>query len=190
MSPDTSSTRRCCRSASTHCETLPAAAAVDQYAFDEDLKRPRTYRWHLGLDREIGRANRLDVAYVGSAARELVYRAAYLPPLVSAPISIFSNEASADYHALLAQYTRRVTRGFGGDVSYAWSHAIDTDSGEEQLRNLPSATIADSHQPCVGGLRPQTCPTSRWFLRTVRASLDSTCAFVRERLASRRRGQW
>jgi hypothetical protein len=116
----------------------PVVAAVEQYAFDKDLRRPRTYRWHLAIDRELGLSNRLDLAYIGTAARQLVYQAAYRPPSVAAPIYTFSNESSADYHGLLAQFSRRVIRGFGGSVTYSWSHAIDTDSGEGQLADLPS----------------------------------------------------
>jgi hypothetical protein len=128
-------------------DTLRSAPVVpvgEQYAFHKDLRRPRTYRWHLSIDRELGRSGRLDLAYVGSAARDLVYDAAYRPS-GSPAIYIFSNEAVADYHGLLAQLTRRVSRGFGGSVTYAWSHAIDTDSGEALFAGVPSVVSPIRH---------------------------------------------
>jgi hypothetical protein len=41
-------------------------------------------------------------------------------------------------------FTRRLTRGVEGHVSYAWGHAIDTDSGESVVPHLPlsAASVA------------------------------------------------
>jgi hypothetical protein len=165
-------------------ETLhnaPVLTAVEQYAFDKDLERPRTYRWHVGLDRKLGRANRLDLAYVGSAARQLVYRAAFLPPTVSAPIFVFSNEASADYHGMLAQFTHRLARSVAGGASYSWSHAVDTDSGENLLPGLPttlspirkSRASADYDRRHVLRVAGSCALSARHFLPLTGTSLDA-----------------
>jgi hypothetical protein len=121
---------------------LSAAAAFhdgdEYYAFPQDLKRPRTYRWNVGLDHEAGPSQRVSVAYVGAAGRDLVYWSGYFAgERFTAPIDVYTNSASSDYQALYAAFTRRLTRGLQAQVAYTWSHAIDTDSGEPEAPHLP-----------------------------------------------------
>jgi hypothetical protein len=120
-------------------ESLPAPSPtlVDRYAFPEDLRRPRTYRWHVGLDRALSGRDLLGVAYVGSAMRDLAYRSAYTTGVGDAPVYVFTNDGQAHYHGLVAEYRRRHVKGMQSSVAYAWGHAIDVDSGESLWPTLP-----------------------------------------------------
>ena len=90
---------------------LPPAMRLRTYSFPKDLRTPRTYEWHFGIDQSLGRTQQLSVAYVGGAGRDLIYWHAYDVgvPLVQA----YSNDARSDYHALLVEYVRRRSRDFG-----------------------------------------------------------------------------
>src|SRR5262249_13994339 len=43
-------------------------------------------------------------------------------------VNVTTNQATSDYHALQAQFQRRLSRGLQALVSYTWSHALDDDS--------------------------------------------------------------
>jgi hypothetical protein len=126
---------------------LTAAAAApftpgdssEYFAFPRSFKSPRTYNWQAGLERALGSAQRIGVAYVGAAGRDLVYWSAYYRGVTRPVVNAFSNDATSDYHALLTEYVRRLSHGFQARVVYTWSHAIDTDSGESQSPHLPPA---------------------------------------------------
>ena len=47
--------------------------------------------------------------------------------------ALTTNHGRSNYHALEAQYRRRVTQGLGALVSYSWSHALDNASSDSFL---------------------------------------------------------
>lgn len=114
--------------------------ASEYFAFPSDLRTPRTSNWQVGIEQALGGSQRVSVAYVGAAARDLLYWHAYYAgaPVVHA----YSNDGRSDYHALLGEYVRRLSRGFEARAVYTWSHAIDTDSGESLTPNPPPSLIA------------------------------------------------
>jgi hypothetical protein len=82
---------------------------------------------------------------VGAAARDLPYWHAY--PVVAEGglrINAFSHAGRSDYHAMLAQYVRHLSRGLQASVSYTWSHAIDLDSGDTMLPLPPPSLVPAS----------------------------------------------
>jgi len=56
-------------------------------------------------------------------------------------VTVFSNGATSDYHALQVQYDRRLSRGLQALASYTWSHAIDEVSSA--LSTNASTTILE-----------------------------------------------
>jgi hypothetical protein len=48
-------------------------------------------------------------------------------------IAIATNHGSLDFHAMQAQYRRRLARGLQSIVSYSWSHSIDTGSADSSV---------------------------------------------------------
>jgi hypothetical protein len=123
----------------------PSAAPFDStdsnsyFALPRNLRPPRTYTRHIGIEQALGPLQRIDLSYVGAAGRDLIYWSAYPASRQGslAVINAFSNDATSDYHALLAEYVRRLSHRLQARVAYTWSHAIDTDSGESVTPNLP-----------------------------------------------------
>jgi hypothetical protein len=132
--------------------TFPVSAAVlatsgvllpsEHYAFPRDLRTPAVQQWHVSVDQALGHANRVSVGYAGAAGRDLIYRHGYTLPAVRAIVQAFSNDGVSSYHALLAQYVRRLSRGWHAAVAYTWSHAIDNDSGESPAPLPPPSLVA------------------------------------------------
>jgi hypothetical protein len=115
------------------------------FAFSKDLRTPRTSMWQVGIDQALGGRQRLGIAYVGALGRDLLYRYQYaLPDTTAAQAIAYTNAASSNYQALLAEYVWRLSYGLQARVAYTWSHAIDLDSGEALLPNAPPELIAPS----------------------------------------------
>jgi hypothetical protein len=104
------------------------------YASPETFRTPRVYSWQVGVDQSLGRFQRLSVAYVGTAGRDQSYwYSSNVAGQTAVRVNAFSNDGQSDYHAMLAEYVWRLSHGLQAQVSYAWSHAIDIDSGERGL---------------------------------------------------------
>jgi hypothetical protein len=126
-------------------EPFSTADQAEYYAFDDGLRSPRTHQWQITLDQALGPIQRIGLAYVGAAARDLPYWHAY-PVVANSPLRVhaFSHDGRSDYHALLAQYVRHLSRGLQASLSYTWSHAIDLDSGDTLLPLPPPSLVPPS----------------------------------------------
>jgi hypothetical protein len=117
----------------------------DYYAFDSGLRSPRTRQWQVTLDQALGSMQRIGLAYVGAAAAYLPYWHAYSFVETGAlHVNAFSDDGRSDYHALLAQYVRRLSGGLQGSLSYTWSHAIDLDSADTLIALPPPSLVPPS----------------------------------------------
>ncbi len=125
-------------------ESFSSADRSQYYSFPRNLRSPRTFEWHVGLDQAVGQSQRLSLAYVGAAARDLPYWYAYYAGNPMPIINAYSNDGRSDYHALLAEYSRQLSRGISGRVAYTWSHSLDNDSGESLTPSAPPSLIAPS----------------------------------------------
>jgi hypothetical protein len=106
-----------------------APLSTVRYGFAPDLRMPYSWEWNVTLERALTNADVVSAAWVGSAGRHLLRREGYLSSVTNLPeIVIATNNGRSDYHALQLQYRRRMARGLGGVVSYAWSHSIDNGS--------------------------------------------------------------
>jgi Carboxypeptidase regulatory-like domain/TonB dependent receptor len=123
-------------------DPLSASDLADYYSFDSGLRSPRTHQWQVTLDQALGPVQRVGLAYVGAAARDLPYWHAY-PFSGSSELRInaFSPDGRSEYHAMLAQYARRLSGGLQASLSYTWSHAIDLDSGDSLLPLPPPLLV-------------------------------------------------
>ena len=116
---------------------------ADYYSFDNGLRSPSTRQWQVTLDQSLGPVQRVGLSYVGASARHLPYWHAY-PIGTLLRINAFSHDGRSDYHAMLAQYVRRLSNGLQASLSYTWSHAIDLDSGDITVPLAPPALVAPS----------------------------------------------
>lgn len=100
-------------------------------AIDPDLKLPRTYQWNFALEQALGSNQTLSVSYVGAVGRRLVSVQSLFNPNPSfTNLNIVRNRATSDYHALEAQFQRRLARGVQALASYTWAHSIDDVSSD------------------------------------------------------------
>jgi Carboxypeptidase regulatory-like domain/TonB-dependent Receptor Plug Domain len=101
------------------------------WAFDPSLELPYTAQWNVAVEQAVGRNQTFTVTYVGAAGRRLLQltgkNIATINPKFTT-VNVTTNGATSDYHALQAQYQRRLSRGVQALVSYTWAHAIDEDS--------------------------------------------------------------
>ena len=114
-------------------------------AMSPDFKIPTTHHWSAGMQRELPWNFTLDVAYVGSAGRNLLRAydinqtpAGTLSPTNAArPYRGFGNitmratDANSIYHSLQTSASRRWRNGFQLNVNYTLSR-IETDSPSDR----------------------------------------------------------
>jgi hypothetical protein len=131
--------------------TKPVSAS-GIYAFP-GLKLPRTYQWNVTVEKGLGANSLLSASYVGASGRRLLGRdllrnraAAGTAPAVTelnpsefangSLVYYVKNRSESDYHALQAQFRRRMARGLQTQVSYTWAKSID-DLSDETATTLP-----------------------------------------------------
>jgi hypothetical protein len=98
-------------------------------AYDPNIELPYTLQWDVVVEQGIGNQQMLSLSYVGASGRRLLqtaYAVFPTPSIFSA--QLVTNTGSSSYHALQAQFQRRLSRGLQSLVSYTWSHSIDTTS--------------------------------------------------------------
>ena len=113
------------------------APGSEFFMFPPDLQAPRVWEWNLAAQQALGEDQELTVAYVGSAGRKLLYVTSY--PVVTANIYSVTwtdNSGSSDFNALQLQYQRRLSHRLASNMSYTWSHSIDTNSSDTSI-NVP-----------------------------------------------------
>ncbi len=96
--------------------------------FNPNLKLPYTLQWNFALSQSLGTNQMLSASYVGAAGRRLVQQEQTLLPTTFVEYFLDGNTGTSDYHALQAQFQRRVSAGLQALASYSWSHSIDTGS--------------------------------------------------------------
>jgi len=122
------------------------------HVFEPDIKTPRTYQWNFAVEQSLGQNQTLTTSYVAAVGRELLrldtiwgtqfggtLNPAVFPP--SGQVIVTRNTATSDYHALQAQFQRRLTKGLQALASYTWGHSIDIASNDSFNVNTPSARI-------------------------------------------------
>jgi hypothetical protein len=111
---------------------------------DAGYTLPRTYIWNLTAEQMLGENQRLSIAYVGAAGRNLqrtltinATRPGDNPNAYSSPefsrITFIDNAFSSDYHSLQIQFTRRLSGGLQTFANYTWAHSIDDYSSDNNI---------------------------------------------------------
>jgi len=100
-------------------------------AADLGLVAPRVYEWNGTWEKNFGTGNTLSISLVGNAGRSLA-RSETSPAYTSAyDLSILTtNGAASDYDALQVQFRKRLSSRLQMQLSYTWSHSIDTASSD------------------------------------------------------------
>ena len=100
-------------------------------AADLGLVAPRVYEWNATWEKNFGVGNTFSVGIVGSAGRNLA-RTEVVPTYSSAyDVAILTtNGAASDYNGLQVQFRKRLSSRLQMQLSYTWSHSIDTASSD------------------------------------------------------------
>jgi hypothetical protein len=61
-------------------------------------------------------------------------------PLQDSGVLAYTNAGRANFHSMTVSLRRTVSKGWGYDFNYTWSHAIDNASGSEGSANLPNGS--------------------------------------------------
>lgn len=118
------------------------------YSFPSTLRTPKSLQWSFEIQHQFGLANLLAVRYMGNHGYDIfltdpnananadpsIYPNGFanLPAAPPDPrftvVQQLTNHGYSNYHALLIDFRRAFAHGFQGQISYTWSHALDTIS--------------------------------------------------------------
>jgi hypothetical protein len=118
------------------------------YSIPSTVRSPKFLQWNFEIQQQVGTANVLALRYMGNHgynifvtdpnANASVDLALYpngfagLPAETPDPrfsiVQQLTNNGYTNYHALLINFRRAFAHGFQGQISYTWSHALDTVS--------------------------------------------------------------
>ena len=118
------------------------------YSVPSTVRSPKSLQWNFEVQRLLGTDNVLTLRYMGNHGYDIFVAdpnanasadpARYpngfagLPTETPDPrfavVQQLTNNGYANYHALLINFRRAFTHGFQGQISYTWSHALDTVS--------------------------------------------------------------
>jgi len=110
---------------------------------DLHLKLPRTYQWNVALEQSVGRSQTLSVTYIGAIGRNSLRSTKLFNVNPNFPfITLTTNSATSDYHALQIKFQRSLSRGLQGLASYTSAHSIDIASTDAANNRSTPSTIA------------------------------------------------
>lgn len=110
-------------------------------AYQRDLRTPWMEHWNINLQRQIGRARAIQVAYVGSRGHDLISaRDVNQPPASPKPnnprpnpqfadITLIESRASSRYHALQTTWQQRFDDDLSFQAAYTLGKSTDDASG-------------------------------------------------------------
>ena len=111
---------------------------ISYIPYDEPL--PRLESWNLAVQRQLSANTMFEMAYVGSRGTNLLFStdlnqipvsqlgpgdSIYRPYPQYQSILGFTTQGLSNYHALQAQYERRMSNGLMFNFNYTWSHMLD-----------------------------------------------------------------
>jgi outer membrane receptor protein involved in Fe transport len=119
------------------------------FSIPQHFSTPRYLEWSFEIQQPIAQKNVLAVTYSGNHGYNLVaqngwpnayVQSSYTPGFAGLPTSApdprfnqiteLSNGGYSNYDALTVQLRRAFSHGFQGQISYTWSHALDTISND------------------------------------------------------------
>jgi hypothetical protein len=117
----------------------------NMYAFEPNLKLPRTYQWNLSLQQSLGPNQSFTATYLGAAGRNLLRTEVIGPSLGLNPnfnyVTVATNDGYSNYDALQIQYQRRLSQGLQVLASYSFAHALDNASSQDFSSYAPYHSV-------------------------------------------------
>jgi len=124
----------------------PAPVSLDPpyarvFAYQENFRTPRVAQYNVTLARQLTASDQFTLAYVGASGRRLarIEQLRRYNPAFTRIDAVRSN-AESSYHAMQAQYERRLAKGLQALASYTWSKSLDTAS-DESINNFQAPAL-------------------------------------------------
>lgn len=118
------------------------------YAFDSNLKAPRSYQWNLAVDKSFKSQQALSFTYVGQVGRDLLRNESLVTPNSNfAPdtfLYVTQSNSTSSYHALQAQFRRPLADGLQMLLNYTFSHSID-DTSDDTVNTISSTVYSNAN---------------------------------------------
>jgi len=124
---------------------LPIGGApINLVGFDHNLSTPYTYRYSLETQYDLGHNLVATVGYQGSSSHHLtrlqnnlnIQYPGDVNPVIQ-QYTLFTNDASGNYNALLTELQKRFSKGFQVDFQYSYSRAMDDASFDYYFDQYP-----------------------------------------------------
>jgi hypothetical protein len=104
------------------------------YGVAPDLHVPFSGQWNVEIEHAPSSHDVVSISYIGSMGRGLLRRETSLAPSPSSAIvATATNHGRSTYHALDAEYRRKMKAGLTAMAAYTWSHSIDNGSSDSAL---------------------------------------------------------
>lgn len=159
------------------------------YVFPPGYGLPYTLQWNVAVEKGFGRVQSLTLSYVGSDGRRLLRTERWrnqaanpaqgLPAITMINPALFGptgqvfvtrNAGISNYHALQAQFRRRLAQGLQAIASYTWGKSLD-DVSDETTANLPAGgfpgtnlNLGDNYGPSNFDIRQVMNAALTWNL--------------------------
>jgi hypothetical protein len=115
------------------------------YGFSRELRLPVYQRWNVQIQHDWHHRDAVEISYAGLFGQHELRRELMLDPSPALGGLIFAaSSGSSQYHGLYTVYRRILAAGLQANVSYAWSHSIDTNSSDSSVFLISSVANAAS----------------------------------------------
>ena len=103
------------------------------FAFEPNLRDPKTYQWNVSLQQGLGAGRSLQISYVGNYGADLLRRDMLQPDMGGNAnfqyLDVVTNQDHSNYNSLQAQFQQQMWKRFQLLASYTWAHSLDNGSG-------------------------------------------------------------
>jgi hypothetical protein len=115
------------------------------YGYSSGLQLASYQRWNVRIERDLRELGVLQAGYSGLTGTHEFRKQIFLDPSDSlGGLTFVSSAGESQYNALNAAYRRALAHGFQANVSYSWSHSIDTGSADSTLFLVSAAQNAST----------------------------------------------
>jgi hypothetical protein len=122
----------------TQAQAAPIPFTLDPpysfvFAFDPNLRDPRTYMWNLGLQQNLGANRGIKLTYVGNIGSDLLRNEMLTPAMGGNAnfqyLDVVTNHDYSNYNAFQFEFKQQLWHHLQVLATYTWSHALDNGSG-------------------------------------------------------------
>jgi hypothetical protein len=115
------------------------------YGYSRQLRLPVYQRWNVEIQHDWHHRDAVELSYAGFSGQHELRRELMLDPSAALGGLIFAaGSGSSQFHGLYAVYRRTLAAGLQANVSYGWSHSIDTNSSDSSVFLIDTVANAAS----------------------------------------------